>query len=210
MVPRKGMPRRLVLFSLMPALVVGCSRPRFEGPQIQDPPPNFLYDANAYQGRNVFPEREQLRQSAWARGFGDDTPHSSIYMTAYSGSSSRAEVQAARDAQEARYGRSIRYGALEDIVIDDRPAWGWLETQIYQERVASLEYKAVVSYDTVSYAVEFWSNDPELMDPATLRETVQTFAIGKTRVSVPGVLVAVLLLVAGILLWRWQRRLAAE
>jgi hypothetical protein len=191
------------------ALVAGCSRPRFEGPQIQDPPPNFLYDANAYQGRNVFPEREQLRQSAWARGFGEDTPHSSIYMTAYAGPSTRADVQAARDAQQARYGRSIRYGDLEDLVIDGRPAWGWLETQIYQERVASLEYKAVVSYDTVSYAVEFWSNDPAFMDPATLQATVETFAIGKTRVSVVGVVVAIVLLAAGVLVWRRQRRLAA-
>ena len=102
---------------------------------------------------------------------------------------SRAQIQAARDDQERRYGTNMRYGPLHEIEIDERPAWAWLETQIYRGNVSSLEYKAVVSYDSVAYAVEFWSDQAQWMDETKLREVVASFAVGRIRISWPLMLV---------------------
>ena len=179
----------------------GCSRPRFEGPQVQEPPHNFLFDANADKGRNVYPEREELRQVAWMRGFGDGG-HSSLFITTYAGRSTEADVQAARDAQEERYGRSIRYSGLESLEIDGRPAWGWLEKQVARGDTVSVEYKAVVSYDSVSHAIEFFSSEPEWMDGWKQRQVIVTFAIGKTRPNY----VLIVLLTAFVIVSLWLIR----
>jgi len=199
---------RAIRFRLWSVLCLGClpwgtacSHPRFEGAQVQEPPHNFLFDANADKGRNVYPDREERRQTAWMRGFGDGG-HSSLFITTYSGSSSRADVQAARDSQEERYGRSIRYGQLESFEIDGRPAWGWLEKQVAKGDTVSVEYKAVVSYDSVSYAIEFFSSEPEWMDGWRQRQVIETFAIGKTR---PNYLL-ILLLIAFVSVSLWLIR----
>ncbi len=199
-------PPCLVGFVLLSLLAIGCSKPRFEGPQVQEPPYGFRFDANAYQARNVFPEREQLGQVAWFTTRGDDE-HSSIFITTYAGPSDRAQVQGARDAQEQRYGGNMRYGVLEPIEIDERPAWGWLETQYYRGELASLEYKAVLSYDTVTYAIEFFSNQSEWMDGNRLREVVATFAVGTTKVNYLAIVVGAVIAVIGVWVYR---RLGAQ
>ena len=77
----------------------------------------------------------------------------------------------------------LDYGPLEELKIDGRPAWGWLETQYYKEKLASLEYKAVVPYDDIMYTVEFFTGRDEFMDEAFLRESVCRFEIGRTKVN---------------------------
>lgn len=163
------------LLTLFLGLHLHCSGPEREGPQIPKVPEGFIYDANASQGRNVFPDARQVRQSAWTT-LGEDE-HSSIFFTTYRGAATREEVAAARADQESRYGSYMEYGPLEDLTIDERPAWGWLETQWYREEIASLEYKAVVVYDSLSYAVEFHSSEPRFMDAATLKALVETFRV---------------------------------
>lgn len=186
-----------------------CSTPRFEGPQIQEPPAGFLYDANAYQGRNVFPEREELRQGAWLSRIADDDLHSSIFITVYAGPSSHGDIVAARNRQEERYGANTRYAALEGLTIDERQAWAWLETQMYRGDVASLEYKAVVPYDTMTCVIEFFTRDPAWRDEAKLRQVVTSFAVGKREVNTPAVVVAAVAGLLGVAVLRRARRAPA-
>lgn len=179
------------------AVLTGCSPPTFEGPQIQEPPEGFRYDANAEQSRNVFPDREELWQGAWFRIETVNDDHASIFLTAYRGGAGREQVEAAREAQASRYARPgrMRYGELEELRIDGRTAWGWTESQYRSDgSVAALQYKAVVPYDTVTYAVEFFSTLEPWMDVDTLRATVMTFAVGRTEVSWRGVAVTAFLL----------------
>lgn len=168
--------------------LVCCSRPRFEGPQIQNPPPGFGFDANATQGHNVFMNRRPARQMAWWKGVRDDEPHSDIFITEYTGRSSREEIAAAREAQAARYSSYTDYGELAPITVDEHSAWAWVETPRYRG-AHSMEYKAVIPYDNATYAVEFYSNDPEWMDPGRMQAVVATFAIGRTRISWPLVVI---------------------
>ncbi len=199
----------LVAAFALAAVTSGCSRPTFEGPQIQDPPDRFLYDANASQGRNVFPQREQLRQGAWFSGLMNDDEHSSIFITTYAGPSGRNQIEAARDAQADRYGgRSMQYGPIGSIWIDDRTAWGWVETQIYKGKISSLEYKAVVSYDTVSYAIEFHSSQPQWMDEQKLKAVVATFAVGRTELNVQAIIVLVVMSLGVRIFWTRRKRTA--
>ena len=176
-------------------LLSTCAKPRMEGPQIPNPPAGFMYDANASQARNVFPDREIIRQHAWSTR-NDDT-HSSIYMTEYSGSSSREQVQTARDYQEDRYGGNYQYGPVQDITIYEQPAWGWLETQYHKGDICSLEFKAVVTIENVTHAVEFFSKDPRFMNEAVLCDLVCTFEIGRTKTSwsTVGIVIAIVGLV---------------
>lgn len=191
-------PLMLLLATALPA----CSGPRFEGPQVQEPPVNFVFDANASQGRNVYPDRRQRAQVAWWHSMGE-RDHSSVFITTYDGPSTQADVAAARNRQAEQYGHYIRYGDLETLWIDDHGAWGWLETQIVEGDTASLEYKAVVTYDSVSYAVEFFSSEPEWMDPTRLREVVSSFAVGIKGGKVGlKVLALVVLAVAAVLVWK--------
>ncbi len=192
-------------------LAVGpaCSRPTFEGPQIQDPPDLFIYDANASQGRNIFPQRQQLRQGAWFSGLSNDDEHSSIFITTHAGPSSRNEIEAGRDAQANRYGGlSMQYSPIGSIWIDGRTAWGWTETQVYRGKIASLEYKAVVSYDTVSYAIEFHSSQPEWMNEQKLKAVVATFAVGRTELNVPAIIVLVVVGMAVQIFWSRRKQAA--
>jgi hypothetical protein len=182
--------------------LTGCSGPRFEGPQVQEPPLNFFFDANATQGRNVFPDRRELAQGGWWHSPGE-YDHSSVFITTYDGPSTQADVQAARDRQEEEYGQYVRYSDLEALWIDGHAAWGWLETQILDGTTESLEYKVVVSYDSVSYAVEFFSSEPEWMDSTNMRDVVMSFAVGVPRGNMTAKVVAVVLAVTVLLLfWR--------
>jgi hypothetical protein len=181
-------------------LLVGCSKPALEGGQFRDRPEGFAFDANATKARNVFPGREQLDQRAWAT-FGED--HNSIFVTHYAGPATREQVQAARDDQEARYGRKdLRFGNLEEMIIDGRPAWGWLETQTYKGELSSLQYKAVVSYETACYTVEFFAGREDWQDEYALRAFVNTFEVGRTKPNVHAIVAGAVLLVGGFAAFR--------
>ena len=187
---------RSALTLMAVSVAAACSQPYLVGPQIQRQLRGFLYDANSTQGRNVFPEREMVGQGAWWSSLDDDDEYSSLFITRYPGGATRAEVQAARDFQETEYGGARDgYGGLETIQIDGRSAWGWLETSQYRGEISSYEYKAVVSYDSITFAVEFYTREPEWMVPDSLRAVASTFGIGKVEWNFPGLGLAVLVVV---------------
>lgn len=156
-------------------LLVGCdtSTQRREGPQIPNPPAGFAYDPNASAARLVFPNREKRSQRAYARM---SEPYSGITITEFAGSATREDAQAARDNLEERYPQGD-YSPLESLEIDGRNAWGWLETAEYKGKISSLEYKAIVPYDEVTYSIEFYTSQPDQMDAAYLKKTVSTFIV---------------------------------
>jgi hypothetical protein len=183
---------QVLVLSAATVLLAGCSRPNFPGPQIQSPPPQFRFDPNSSQARNVFPERSHLRQVAWWRLGSNDT-NSSIFITSYDGASTRNEVQAALDAAAARWGRvNHRYGGLERLRIDGRPAWGWLETSTLSNgNPGSIDFTAVIPYDTITFVVEISTDESEFLLPDSLRAIVGSFAIGRTEVDPAGIALGV-------------------
>ena len=177
--------------------VTACANPTFDGPQIQDPPERFFFDANSTQARNVFPGRDEISQGAWWSNISDDDENSTIFITAYRGDATADDVVAARKAQADLYSSYLAYGDVEFLRIDGRNAWGWLETQGRDGNVSSLEFKAVIPYDTITYVVEFHSSEPRFMDADTLRAVVGAFAIGRRVWNVP--LILLIVVVGGVL-----------
>lgn len=75
----------------------------------------------------------------------------------------------------------VRIGALEALRVDERPAWGWLETRLAEAGTPrSLEFTALVSYDTVHFVLAFSTDFPERMDPDEMRAVVASFGEGRT------------------------------
>jgi hypothetical protein len=177
----------------------GCSTPSLEGGQFEKPPVGFLFDANASKSRDLFPDSETEDQRAWMT-LGED--HNSIFITQYRGTVTREQVQAARDALESKYGHYLGFGNLEEMTIDGRPAWGWLETQDYKGECASLEYKAVVGYEETFYAVEFFAGRQDWRDENKLRIFVKTFKVGRTEPNLAAIAVGGLLLAGTAVLYK--------
>ncbi len=169
--------RLLLTAGLLLCFSAGCSGPKREGPQVQNVPEGFIWDANASKARNVFPKQPKVRQGAWTTMALGDEDHSSIYITTYQGNTDRREIAGARQDFVNRYGDYLEFGPLEDLRIDGRDAYGWLETQHYQGELASYEYKAVVPYDTLTYAVEYYSSHERFMDPEAMRALVTSFIV---------------------------------
>lgn len=194
-------------FAPVPVLAVaallalaGCDVPRFEGPQVQSPPPGFTLNAETSQDRRLFPDRPVTHHDAWVRAQWGD--FSGIYINAHPGPTSAEEVEAAREA--ARSAGGIRYDQVRDfepverLTIDGREAMGWVETIRSEARgLEMVAYRAVIPYDTVTYAVEFISGDPTFKNrPDSLRTIVASFAVGRVRYNIPLILMG-----AGVLLF---------
>lgn len=192
--------RLVPILALMTASgLSACAKPQMEDLHIPGGLTGFLFDANATKARNVFPEREQLRQYGWMT-FGEDV--NSLMVTKYAGAATAEEIEAARDAQAARYGRdTMRYGDVEAITVDGRLGWGWLETQIYKGELASLEYKAVIPFDDVTYAVEFHAGKPDYQDEAKLKAVIRQFQLGRTEFPAAQVAASGLILVFGAIVF---------
>jgi hypothetical protein len=184
----------LVLCTLAAA---GCEIPNFEGAQIQEPPAGFLLQDDSYQRRPRFPDREVLQHTAWIRATGG--PYSGIYINAHPGDLTADDVSEAQEAAKLdSLSAEVTFGGIEAMTIDGRTAWGWSERLETVERGLDwVAYRTVVSYDTISYAIEFYTGDPgtKLAAPDTLKTVIASFAIGETRVNLP--LVALL---GGVLL----------
>lgn len=153
-----------------------CSKHTFrDGPQIGRQPEGFVYDGNAEAARLVLPDREKVRQ----RGYGTMTePHNSIMITEYAGATSDEEILAAREASRKRYSY-LKYGEVEELVIDKRPALGWTESQFVGGELASIEYVAVVSYEEATYSVEFYASQLKYQNKAYQKEIVSTFFVAE-------------------------------
>jgi hypothetical protein len=158
--------------------VPACGPTYREGPNVAGVPEGFRYDANMTSGRPVLPNRTQIGQSGWITPFAEE--HSSIMFTQYSGAADEAEVRAVLDAYARRYTHQ-KYGAVEAVTIDKRPAWGWYSEQHLKGKLASLEYTAVIPYDDVTWAVEFYASHPRHRDPELLKKLVTSFHYHRKR-----------------------------
>lgn len=161
-------------------VAASCAGPLYDrpGPMIPSPPPGFAYAPNVDGGRSIFPGRRKLTQRAYVA---PGEPYSAIVITEFEGASSREDALRARGELERRF-RMEEYGPLEDIEIDGRDGWAWLETSAYRGDVSSREYKAVIAYEDRTFTVEFHTSDPAYIDPAFLRSTVATFIVNRDRV----------------------------
>ena len=185
-----------------------CEMPRFEGPQVQAPPPGFFIQDGTAANHTLLPNMQHAFHTAWVHT--DVSGVSTIFIDGYSGKATMDDAIAAVEImREAATDPDTRFGGIEALTIDGRPAWGWSERIESIERgLEQVSYRAMIPYDTITYTVEFTSGEPpiKLAAPDTLRATVASFAIGKTTWNVPMIamgLGAILLLGN---LWRGQRR----
>ncbi len=193
--------RRLVAALAVVLTVTSCQMPRFQGPQIQSPPANFLMNPDNVPGRWMFPDRELAFNTAWVHT--DISGTSLIRVVGHPGTTTLDDVMAARERVLAsETDPDLIAEDIEVLTIDERRAWGWYQrVQSDRRGLVQVSYRAVVPYDTVTYVIEFVSGEPSLKGPApdTLRAIVSSFAIGRTTPDVPKIAIftgVVLLLVA--------------
>lgn len=197
--PSSSRPLRPLVAAACLLLLSGCEVPRFQGPQIQSPPPGFTRNPDTSQDQRLFPDRPVTHHDAWVRAQWGD--FSGIYINAHAGPTSMEAVEEARRAaletRPRRPDQERDFSPVERLTIDGRDAMGWSELVRSDTRgIEYVAYRAVVPYDTVSYTVEFVSGDPAFKSrPDSLRAIVATFAVGRVEYNIP-----LILLVAGALL----------
>lgn len=207
---RNRLPKRVAALALALVGAAGCVAPAIPGYQLRDVPAGFVFTANANTGVNVFPNRDVLSRGVWLGDIESFEPQSEIYITRYSGNVTIEEAEAARDVQASRYGNpsSINYGRVATVMIDERVAFAWMETR-YDENnaVRSLDYTAVIPYDTVTYVVEFNTSRAHRLHSDSLTRIVHSWGRGETEVLWGTILLAVAVLVSlAVSLVFWTRR----
>lgn len=191
-------------------LLAGCDIPRFPGPQIQEPPPNFTRQPETSPTRRTFPDRDVSFHTAWVHT--DLGGVSVIYIDGHPGVLGVEDVLAARDgAMAAEPDEDAVFGEVEALTVDGREAWGWYERIESSRRgLVEVTYRAVIPYDSVTYAIEFVSGEPTLKraSPDTLRDVISTFAIGRTTYDIPVILVVLggIVFVASVLRSRSKQK----
>jgi hypothetical protein len=194
---------------LLVASLSACEMPRFDGPQIQHPPPAFTLNPSTQQDRRMFPDREVLYHDAWVEASWGN--FSGIYINGHPGALGPEDVDAARAAAIAMATGSLaEFGELETVEVDGRTAWGWTESwRLENGGLAYVVFRAAVPYDTITYAIDFLTGDPGLkIRPDSLRTIVASFAVGETTANLP--LLAVLAAVSLILLHTLRARQRAR
>ena len=183
------MPRSLIRTALLATLVPvsACTIPRFEGPQIQNPPAGFLMQNESYLQRRMFPDLEVDFHTAWVHT--DLSGVSVIYVNRHPHRLTLDDILSARAGVEAATADpDTRFGPVDALTIDGREAWGW-EERVQSERrgLVDVAYRAVIPYDSATYAIEFVSGEPSFKaaSPDTLRTIVSSFAIGRTTWNFP-------------------------
>jgi len=196
--------------ALAAGLLAACEVPNFEGPQIQEPPQGFLLAPESYQQRRLFPERELVFHAAWVESIDD---FSTIYIDGHRGEIGLEDIMAARDSvRRHTTDPDTRFGEVEPLQVDGRTAWGWAERVESPTRgLESVTYRAVVPYDTISYAIEFYSGEPAIKRaaPDTLKAIIAQFAIGRTTYNLPLIAVMIGLALFGVSFVQSQRRAKA-
>ena len=202
---RASRPAALLLALLVLLLLEApaCVTTAIEGAQIASPPSGLGFDPNCSAARKVLRDRDTVRQRCYVgRGESPDW----ITITEFKGTTARRSVEDARTDASQRY-RDHVLGALEDIRVDGREAWGWTTSTTYKGKVTSLGYVAVVAYPAATYSIEFDARSARNMDPALVRSTVRSFTVRRSRdVDWRKVLLALVLLAGGVLA---ARRVAA-
>jgi hypothetical protein len=128
----------------------------------------------------VFPNRVVLDQGAWYGDLRAMVPETDVFVTTYEGYATMGEAQAARDAQAGEYGNpaSVDYGQVTPVTIDGRQAFAWMVTR-YDEfgAVRSMDYKAVIPYDTVTHVVELMTSAEARLSPDSLTAIVHSWGV---------------------------------
>jgi len=184
-------------------LAGACDVPKFQGPQIQNPPPAFYMNREVTQSRRMFPDRAVIFHEAWVEASWGN--FSGIYINGHPGNLDKAAVEAALGkAISDTKGELVEFGPMESLEIDGRTAWGWSEVwRIDDGLVRYGVFRAAIPYDTVTYAVDFLTGDPGIRNrPDSMRTIVANFAVGRTRWNVPLLLVGAGVLLFLLNLWR--------
>jgi hypothetical protein len=130
---------------------------------------------SASQARSVLLDAEKAEEGAWFRMTTADES-SSIFITRYEVHMSPDDVPSAYRAYVHRY-PSPGYTDLEQLEIDGRPAWGFSETQWLDGEICAVSYRAIIPYESETFAVEFFSDIPQWLDAARQREVVSEFEV---------------------------------
>ena len=184
---------RATVALLLPSLAVGaCDVPRFSGPQIQQPPADFSLQPASESSQPTFPDREVVFHTAWVHtGLGGV---SVIFVDGHPGTVDMEDVMAAReDVMAAETDPDAVFDEIEALRIDGHDAWGWQERIESPRRgLVEVTYRAVVPYDSVTYAIEFMSGEPSIKRaaPDTLKAVISTFGIGRTTYNIPVIVIA--------------------
>jgi hypothetical protein len=160
--------------------------PTFEGPQLQTPPQGFLMVQGSYPIRQLVSGHTPVFRRAWVES-GVDA--SNIFIDGYPAVLGYEDALAARDSSR-HYARDAdtRFGEVEPIHVDGRDGWGWHERVETPTRgLVWVAYRALIPYDSMTYAIEFSSGNPRFKGgaPETLKAVISTFGIGRTTYNVP-------------------------
>jgi hypothetical protein len=210
MISSRRRPLSVALASVAWLGTAGCTVPNFQGPQIQNPPRTFLLTPDSYQQRRMFPEREVTSHSAWISTAAG--PYSGIYVNGHPGVIGLEDALTAWEAARAAPEHpDVSFTELQPLMIDGREAWGWEERMETAARgLEWVRYRAVVSYDSASFAIDFYAGDPLIKSaaPDTLRAVIASFAVGRTRLNLPliAIIGGVILLVANLIHTRRKER----
>jgi len=170
-----------------------CEVPRYQGPMVQALPDGFIGEPEAGYQRELFRDRILERDAYVVTA---STEFSGIYIRKLDGNTMRTDVVAAQEAARAsRNDPQVSYGPIEDIRIDGRAAWAWMEETRDPNGLQFVDYRAVVPYDSISYAIEFVTGDPWWKTrPDSMRAVTQSFAIGRVEWNMPFVIGSVVVL----------------
>lgn len=180
------LPNRGALGVLLLVGLAACDVPNFQGPQLQEPPRGFVLQPDSRAPRSMFQHLPEVHHDAWVQS---QPPYSTIRINGHPGVLGLQDVMAAQDSARAhKSDADITFGAIEPLSIDGREAWGWEERIETQRRgVPWVAYRAMVPYDTISYAIEIDTEDPllKVAAPESLRAIVLTFGVGETVYNWP-------------------------
>jgi hypothetical protein len=186
-----------------------CDVPTFEGPQLQTRPEGFLLVEGSYPPRQLVSGSTPVFRTAWVESSADA---SSIFIVGYPVVLGYEDALAARDSSR-RYAHDAEtnFGEVEPIRVDGRDGWGWEErVETPRRGLVWVAYRALIPYDTITYAIEFSSGNPRFKGgaPETLRAVISTFGVGRTTYNIPliALLLGIALLVVAFLRSKAQAR----
>lgn len=160
------------------AVLAGCE-PVYEGPQVSEVPDGLAYTNSIRTSRLPLPDRPVLGQYAYAAPGGMDWK-TSVTISEYEGSSTRSEVETARDLYRSRYGeRSARYGTVDDFKVGGRPGWAYTVDGLTDGRITRHGLTAVVPWDGRTFSIEVSSEEERWKDREVQRSIAASFHIAK-------------------------------